>query len=68
VTAELLAGAKNDFRLDPLRAGPALEEIIASRSLLEKNVNPQAVLDVLFLKLYRNSRRTGARQMDIFNA
>lgn len=68
VTAELLAGAKNDFRLDPRRAGPALEEIIASRALLEKNVNPQAVLDVLFLKLYRNFQRTDARQMDIFNA
>jgi hypothetical protein len=48
---ELLARAKDDFRKDPFRYQAAVDEILAARRLLERNVNPQMILDVLFLKL-----------------
>ncbi len=56
---ELLDGlineAKNDFRAGAVNSGYAVEEISNSRKLLEQNVNPQMVLDVLLLKM--NERR-----------
>jgi len=48
---ELLTGAKNEFRSGSERAGRAVEEITNSQKLLEQNVNPQMVLDVLLLRL-----------------
>ncbi|MHB9155150.1 MAG: DNA polymerase III subunit delta' [Endomicrobiales bacterium] len=66
LTAELLAEAKNDFRADPARFGPAVEALVASRGLLERNVNPQMVLDVLFLKLDKFARNEGGRQPGLF--
>ena len=48
---ELLAEAKNDFRIAPLLNRRAVESIIHSKSCLERNANPQMVLDVLLLKL-----------------
>jgi len=49
--SELLNEAKIDFRAGSEKTGSAIEEISISQKLLEKNVNPQMVLDVLFLKL-----------------
>jgi len=51
VLSELLNEAKVDFRAGSEITGSAIEEISQSQKLLEKNVNPQMILDVLFLKI-----------------
>ena len=61
---ELLGGlineAKNDFRSDcRAETGIAVEEISNSMKLIEQNVNPQMILDVLLLKL--NNINKGVR-------
>jgi DNA polymerase III subunit delta' len=48
---EFLNDAKLDFRDNPAKHKKALENIMLANNLLGKNVNPQMVLDNLFLKL-----------------
>ena len=58
---ELLDGlineAKNDFRGGNRHVGSVVEEIAGSMKLLEQNVNPQMILDVLLLKLNDQFRK-----------
>ena len=49
--AYLLRCAKNDFRTNPEKYTPAVERIMKSQRLVERNVNPQMVLDVLLMNL-----------------
>lgn len=55
--SKLLNEAKTDFRAGSRATGLAIEEISNSQKLLEKNVNPQMVLDALFLKLNNDNKR-----------
>ncbi|MBN1823756.1 MAG: hypothetical protein JW803_05500 [Endomicrobiales bacterium] len=55
VTNGLLYHIKNDFRDEPRNDPATAEAIIESRRLLERNVNPQMVLDVLFMKINDSS-------------
>lgn len=48
---ELLSCAKTDFRARPGRSQVMIEQILYSQKLLEKNVNPQMILDVLLMKV-----------------
>lgn len=49
--SELLIQAKSDFRSDPVHFRSAIDSIISSQRLIERNINPQMTLDVLLLKL-----------------
>jgi DNA polymerase-3 subunit delta' len=49
--AELLADAKQVFRADPANGRRAVELLLESKKMLERNVNAQMVLDVLLLRL-----------------
>src|SRR3989339_811357 len=51
---ELLLAVKRDFRSNPKKHFKTLENIIASQKFLEKNANPQLVMDSLFLKLSKS--------------
>lgn len=54
---ELLVLAKFDFNREPERFRSAAAEILASRKLLERNINSQMVLDNLLLKLNRSLKQ-----------
>ena len=49
--SQLLLLAKQDFRINPGDFKGCIESIMNSLSLLEQNVNPQMIMDVLFMKL-----------------
>ncbi len=59
---ELLAEAKLDFRSDPERYGDALSSVLESRRMVEANVNPQMILDVLLLRLYEGFAVAGSER------
>jgi Holliday junction resolvasome RuvABC ATP-dependent DNA helicase subunit len=48
---QLLAEAKQQFRREPRRFASMVAEILATRTLIEKNVNPLMALDALLLHL-----------------
>jgi DNA polymerase-3 subunit delta' len=60
--SQLLLLAKQDFRKDPGHFKSCIESIMSSLSLLEQNVNPQMIMDVLFIKLKLTFNRSSLCQ------
>lgn len=55
-TQELLTLAKTDFKKEPVKFRDSIAEILASKKLLERNINAQMVLDNLLLNLKHSLR------------